>query len=63
MAETILKQAHAQKVDLLIITASLDYPMHEFFKGSYTKQILSHAKVPVLSIHPSNTSPLINQLR
>lgn len=61
MAEMILKQAHAQKVDLLIITASLDYSMHEFFKGSYARQIFIHARVPVLSIKSSIASPLQNQ--
>lgn len=56
-AETIVEKAHELDVDLLIVTASLDYQLKEFFIGPFAQQIINHANVPVLSIRPSGTVP------
>ncbi len=52
LAETILEKANELEVDLLVVTASLDYQIKELFIGPFDQQIVNHAKVPVLSIRP-----------
>lgn len=49
-AQKILDKAKALKVDLVIVTANLDYKIQDFFIGPFAQQIVNHAKVPVLSI-------------
>lgn len=49
-AKKVLELAKKEKVDLIVINASLDYKWQQFFIGPYTQQIINHAKVPVLSI-------------
>jgi len=55
LAEIILEKAHLLDVDLLIITASIDYQVKDFFIGPFAQQIINQAKVPVLSIRPSGS--------
>jgi nucleotide-binding universal stress UspA family protein len=52
-AQKILDKAKALKVDLVIVTANLDYKIQDFFIGPFAQQIVNHAKVPVLSIRPT----------
>lgn len=54
VAEDVLQAGMNQAVDLIAITATLDFGIQEFFVGPYTQQIVNHAKIPVLSIRPTN---------
>lgn len=54
VVEDVLKAGMDQNVDLIAITATLDFGIQEFFIGPYTQQMVNHAKIPVLSIRPSN---------
>lgn len=49
-AKKVLEIAKKEKVDLIVINASLDYQWRQFFVGPYTQQVINHAKIPVLSI-------------
>lgn len=52
VAEEVLFISATSKIDLIAITATLDYGIRDFFIGPYTQQIVHHAKVPILSIRP-----------
>lgn len=49
IAEKVLELTAKRESDLLVINANLDNNWKEIFIGSYTQQIVNHAKVPVLS--------------
>lgn len=49
-AKKVLEVAKKEKVNLIVINASLDYEWRQFFVGPYTQQIVNHATVPVLSV-------------
>jgi len=49
-AKKVLEVSRKEKVDLIVINATLDYTWSQFFIGPYAQQIVNHAKVPVLSI-------------
>lgn len=53
-ARKVLEVAKKEKVDLIVINASLDYKWRQFFVGPYTQQVINHAKIPVLSIRTPN---------
>jgi len=53
IAQQVMKTAKTAQSDLIAITATLDYGIRDFFVGPYTQQIVNHARVPVLSIRPS----------
>lgn len=53
-AKKVLELSKKEKVDLIVINASLDYKWHQFFIGPYTQQVINHSKVPVLSIRNMN---------
>lgn len=53
MAQKIVEKTRTPNVDLVIITATLDYTNQDFFIGPFAQQVVNHAKVPVLSIRPS----------
>lgn len=57
-AKNVLVAAKKNKVDLIVINATLDYSWNQFFIGPYAQQIVNHAKVPVLSIRIAD--PLVN---
>ena len=48
----VLHIAENTKPDLIVITATLDHTVKEFFLGPYTQDIVNHAQFPVLSIKP-----------
>ncbi len=52
-AERILAKAEKTRADLIVITATLDVNLTNFFIGPFTQQIINHAKVPVLCIRPN----------
>ncbi|MFZ9388472.1 MAG: universal stress protein [Chitinophagaceae bacterium] len=57
-AKKVLDLAKKEKVDLIVINASLDYKWRQFFLGPYTQQVVDHSGVPVLSIR--DPKPKIN---
>lgn len=52
-AQEVLQTAEQEKMDLIAITATIDHDIRDFFVGPYAQQIVNHAKVPVLSIRPT----------
>ncbi len=50
LASTILAKTLQYSADLLIVTSTLDCKLKEFFVGPFARQIVNHAKIPVLSI-------------
>ncbi len=51
-ATQVLDIANQINPDLIVITATLDSTVKEFFLGPYTQDIVNHSKYPVLSIKP-----------
>lgn len=49
-AKKVLEIARKEKVDLIVINASLDYSWRQFFIGPYAQQVVNHSRIPVLSI-------------
>ena len=52
IAREVLDIANQEKPDLIVITATLDNTVRNFFLGPYTQDIVNHAQFPVLSIKP-----------
>lgn len=52
VSQQVLDIAEVEKPDLIVITATLDHSVRDFFIGPYTQDIVNHAKFPVLSIKP-----------
>jgi len=52
VARQVLAISEAEKPDLIVITATLDATLKDFFLGPYTQDIVNHAHYPVLSIRP-----------
>ncbi len=55
VARQVLAIANLEKPDLIVITATLDTTLKEFFLGPYTQDIVNHAQFPVLSIRPEQS--------
>ena len=55
IARQVLDIANEEKPDLIVITATLDETIRDFFLGPYTQDIVNHAHYPVLSIRPELT--------
>jgi len=47
-AEKVLEISSSFSADLIAVNASLEYKWSQFFLGTYTQEIVNHAKVPVL---------------
>jgi nucleotide-binding universal stress UspA family protein len=54
LAAKILETAEEKMVDLIVIVATMDKTMGDFFIGPFSQQILHHAKVPVLCVRPQS---------
>lgn len=52
VAKKVLAIAETENPDLIVITATLDETLKNFFIGPYTQGIVNHAHFPVLSIRP-----------
>ncbi len=52
VAQKTLEKVKDFNADLLIITATLDHQIQDYFIGPFTYQIIQNATVPVLSIRP-----------
>jgi nucleotide-binding universal stress UspA family protein len=50
VARQVLAVSEVEKPDLIVITATLDSSLKDFFLGPYTQDIVNHARFPVLSI-------------
>ncbi|MDZ4714806.1 MAG: universal stress protein [Cytophagales bacterium] len=52
VAKQVLAISEKEKPDLIVITATLDSSLRDFFMGPYTQGIVNHSHFPVLSIRP-----------
>ncbi|MGB9838145.1 universal stress protein [Methanothermobacter sp.] len=50
-AETILKVADEEDVDLIVVGASGKHALERFLLGSVSEKVVRHARVPVLVVH------------
>jgi len=50
----ILNAAKEYDVDLIILSANLDYDFKAYFIGPLVQQIVNHCRLPVLSIKPKS---------
>lgn len=51
--EKVINSANENHVDLIVLTANLDYDLKAYFIGAFSQQIVNHSKRPVLCIKPS----------
>ncbi|MBL7874445.1 MAG: universal stress protein [Cyclobacteriaceae bacterium] len=63
VAQQVLAIANNAKPDLIVITATLDASIRDFFLGPYTQDIVNHAAFPVLSIRPQQTKHTVGALQ
>jgi len=56
VARHVLDLSKVEKPDLIVITATLDESIRDFFLGPYTQEIVNHSRFPVLSIRPDITN-------
>ncbi|MBE2900449.1 universal stress protein [Methanothermobacter thermautotrophicus] len=50
-AETILKVADEENVDLIVVGASGKHALERFLLGSVSEKVVRHSRVPVLVVH------------
>ena len=55
ISKQVLDVANLEKPDLIVISATLDETIRDFFLGPYTQHIVNHSHFPVLSIRPELT--------
>jgi nucleotide-binding universal stress UspA family protein len=53
-SSSVIETAEKREIDLIVITADLEYEFKSFFIGPFEQQVVNHSKVPVLSIKPSD---------
>lgn len=53
-ARQVLEIASNEEPDLIVITATVDSSLKEFFLNPYTQDIVNHSRFPVLSIRPGD---------
>lgn len=53
-AREVHQIAASEKPDLIVITATIDSALKDFFLNPYTQDIVDHSRHPVLSIKPGN---------
>jgi nucleotide-binding universal stress UspA family protein len=54
-AKQVYEIAKAENPDLIVITATIDTSLKEFFLSPYTQDIINHSQYPVLSVRPKHT--------
>lgn len=52
ISNELLRLSNTEQPDLIVITATMETPIKEFFHGPFTRQIIDQARFPVLSIRP-----------
>ena len=62
VAKQVLEISKRENPDLIVITATLDKSLKDFFMGPYTQDIVNHAQYPVLSIRPVITRESIKSV-
>jgi nucleotide-binding universal stress UspA family protein len=62
VARQVISISEVEKPDLIVITATLDTSLKDFFLGPYTQDIVNHAHYPVLSIRPEVTKVSVSML-
>ncbi|MBL7862212.1 MAG: universal stress protein [Cyclobacteriaceae bacterium] len=62
VAKQVLAISEVEKPDLIVITATLDTTLKDFFLGPYTQDIVNHAHFPVLSIKPEKSPDQVKSL-
>ena len=62
VARQVIEVSEVEKPDLIVITATLDTSLKDFFLGPYTQDIVNHARYPVLSIRPEVSKESIGLL-
>jgi len=62
VARQVLDISELEKPDLIVITATLDETLRDFFLGPYTQDIVNHAHFPVLSIRPEITKDSVQSI-
>lgn len=62
VAKQVLALSEIEKPDLIVITATLDNSLKDFFMGPYTQDIVNHARYPVLSIRPEVSGESLKSL-
>ncbi|MBL7870056.1 MAG: universal stress protein [Cyclobacteriaceae bacterium] len=62
VAKQVLTISEAEKPDLIVITATLDSSLKDFFLGPYTQDIVNHAHYPVLSIRPETSGDPVKSI-
>lgn len=63
-AKEVIQTAKKEKVDLIVINASLDYSWRQFFVGPYTQQVLNQSPIPVLSFRtPAAADVLLQEIK
>ncbi|MEP7323164.1 MAG: universal stress protein [Saprospiraceae bacterium] len=60
VAKKVLSISEIERPDLIVITATLDEKLKDFFIGPYTQTIVNHAHFPVLSIRPEINRDLVS---
>ncbi len=58
MPNKILEKAQDFQADLLVLTATLDHKVQDYYLGPFVERILHFAKIPVLSIRPKPSDTL-----
>ena len=62
VARQVINISEVEKPDLIVITATLDTSLKDFFLGPYTQDIVNHARFPVLSIRPEISKESVSML-
>jgi len=60
ISKKVLAVSDEEQSDMIVITATLDNSIRDFFMGPYTQDIVNHSKVPVLSIRPQLSAKVVN---
>jgi nucleotide-binding universal stress UspA family protein len=55
-AKEVQRVADEIEADLIVINATLDYSLSDYFLGPYSERIVNHANVPVLSIRSAKAA-------
>ncbi|MBL7846712.1 MAG: universal stress protein [Cyclobacteriaceae bacterium] len=55
VAQKVVEITNQVRPDLIVITATLDPMLGDFFLGPYTQDIINHAHFPVLSVRPDHS--------
>jgi nucleotide-binding universal stress UspA family protein len=52
-SSSVIETAENRDVDLVVITADIEYGFASFFTGTYERQVINHSRLPVLCVKPT----------